>query len=101
MKKHKPFPFVKMYWTLFVKYGLYRSFFIASILTASLMIFTDALHSQDTDTSYSLPDNISEGPHIIETDSGKVSVMFVVNEGAVEVRTSANQQRGNDHLPAA
>lgn len=53
------------------------------------MIFTDALHSQDADTSYSLPDNISEGPHIIETDSGKVSVMFVANEGAVEVRTSA------------
>lgn len=68
---------------------VYGSYYIALVLTASLMIFTDALHSQDTDTSYSLPDNISEGPHIIETDSGKVSVMFVVNEGAVEVRTSA------------
>ena len=72
-----------------VRQKVYRTYYIALVLTASLMIFTDALHSQDADTSYSLPDNISEGPHIIETDSGKVSVMFVANEGAVEVRTSA------------
>lgn len=71
-----------------VRHTLYKSFFIASILTASFAFYTNTLHAQDMDTAYTLPEDISEGPHVFITDSGKVSVHFVISKGSAEVRSA-------------